>query len=61
MPEKLYVLKTDDPMPSQRNLWGTHAGTSPEDASARFKAKITQRHVPTKTAHFRRMMEEWKG
>jgi hypothetical protein len=51
----LYVLTTDPRMPSKSNLWGTQAGDSPEDASARFKVRIQTWHSPTKTGHLGRM------
>lgn len=57
-PERLYVLKTDPRMPSRNNLWGTEAGRSPEDASARFKVRIHNWHSPVKTVHLGRLEED---
>lgn len=57
-PERLYVLTTDARMPSKSNLWGTQAGRSPEDASARFKARIQQWYSPSEMAHLARMKED---
>lgn len=57
-PEQLYVLTTDLRMPSKANLWGTQAGRSPEDASARFRAKITRYYSSRDTGHLSRMMDD---
>jgi hypothetical protein len=45
-------------MPSKGNLWGTQAGRSPEDASARFKARITKYYSSKETGHLGRMMHD---
>jgi hypothetical protein len=42
-------------MPSKSNLWGTQEGHRPEDASARFKAKIQRWPSSGGFAHLRRM------
>jgi hypothetical protein len=57
-PESLYVLTTDPRMPSKDNLWGTMVSRSPEDASARFKAKIQDWYAPSEMAHLVRMKED---
>jgi hypothetical protein len=58
-PERLYVLTTDPRMPSRNNLWGTEPGRSPEDASARFKARIQRWNSSSiKTGHLGRLEED---
>ncbi len=57
-PNSLYVLTTDPRMPSKSNLWGTQAGSSPEDASARFKARIQKWYSPIKGGHLTLMDED---
>jgi hypothetical protein len=57
-PERLYVLTTDPRMPSKGNLWGTQAGSSLEDATARFKARITGYYSSNDTGHLGRMMHD---
>ena len=53
--EKLYVLVTDPRMPSNDNLWATEPARSPEEASARFRARINNWHSYSKYAHELRM------
>jgi len=57
-PNHLYVLATDPRMPSKGNLWGTQAGSSPEDASARFKARIQKWYSPIKGGQHLTLMDE---
>jgi hypothetical protein len=57
-PEQLYVLASDPRMPSKANLWGTQPGRSPEDASARLRAKITRYYSSRDTGHLSRMMDD---
>jgi hypothetical protein len=52
-----YVLKTDERMPSRRNLWGIVAATSLEEATGLFQKKIGEWHAPS-TLHHPRCMEE---
>ena len=47
MPQKLYVLTTDPRMPSKLNLWETLAAAGPDEASDRFKDKITRFCTPS--------------
>ena len=54
----LYVLTTDERMPSEGNLWGTMEGDSPEDASARFKVKIQGWYSGIATGHLGRMDDD---
>ena len=58
MPQKLYVLMTDPRMPSKLNLWGTEPARSPEEASARFKDRVTRFYTSSQTGHLRRMDED---
>jgi hypothetical protein len=60
-PNHWYVLTTAPLMPSKSNLWGTQAGSSPEDASTRFKARIQKWYSPIKTGYLALMDEDRHG
>jgi hypothetical protein len=58
MSEQLYVLKTDDRMPSKGNLWGTQAANSPEKAKTLFREKVKGWHSPSSRLGHLQSMEE---
>jgi hypothetical protein len=58
MSEQLYVLKTDECMPSKTNLWGTQAASSPEKAKILFRAKVKGWYAPSNVSHLRFMEED---
>ena len=58
MSEQLYVLKTDDRMPSKGNLWGTQAASSPEKATTLFREKLKGWHSPSSRLGHLQSMEE---
>jgi hypothetical protein len=57
MSEQLYVLKTDERMPSTRNLWGTQAACSPEEAKTLFRQKVTGWYAPPTSLFHLQSME----
>lgn len=55
-----YVLRTDEPESSPRNLWGLRPAASLEDAKEIFRNHITNWHCSSssKSIHLRRMQED---
>ena len=58
MGEQLYVLVTDQRMPSKGNLWGTQAASGLEEARTRFRDRIERWHFPSKNSPHLHHMEE---
>jgi hypothetical protein len=53
-----YVLKTDERMPSKRNLWALEAAGTPEEARKRFRRRIESWHCSVEWRHLRAMADD---